>query len=154
MTDRLSFTTDTSTFCMFDLESLKHRIEDAPDWWSIEKAEVEEVNKGNVLFVALGVDGTYDVEISQIDDNHSSNDSCIEVCLKFPTGRVFIGPGEDVTGGDLELNPEDTLGDFISVDPGDYSVVVRKKDVYTLTLYLKKINQCEGNQFKGSPELS
>lgn len=34
----------------FDLVSLNHRVSDDADWWSIPEDELEEVNKGNVLF--------------------------------------------------------------------------------------------------------
>ncbi|WP_429865035.1 DUF6386 family protein [Enterobacter roggenkampii] len=36
------------------------------DWWSLPEDEVEEVNKGNVLFLNLGDDGAYKVNIKKI----------------------------------------------------------------------------------------
>ncbi|WP_431089630.1 DUF6386 family protein [Paenibacillus sp. 8b26] len=45
------FTTDTATLCIFDTEALKHRLDDEPDWWSIEEDELGELNQGNVAFL-------------------------------------------------------------------------------------------------------
>ncbi|MGM1019737.1 MAG: DUF6386 family protein [Bacillota bacterium] len=52
------FTTDTATFCLFDTEALKHRLDDEPDWWSVEEDELGELNQGNVAFFNLRADGT------------------------------------------------------------------------------------------------
>ncbi|WP_373275999.1 DUF6386 family protein, partial [Serratia marcescens] len=57
MNKTFSFTTDTATLSIFDLVSLNHRVSDDADWWSIPEDELEEVNKGNVLFLNLGEDG-------------------------------------------------------------------------------------------------
>ena len=54
---KANFVTDTSTMCVFDIASLKHRLEDDADWWSIPDAELKEVNQGNVAFLNLGIDG-------------------------------------------------------------------------------------------------
>ncbi|MDM6756676.1 DUF6386 family protein, partial [Enterobacter hormaechei] len=48
---------------MYDLVSLKHRVNDDAEWWSLPENEVEEINKGNVLFLNLGDDGVYKVLI-------------------------------------------------------------------------------------------
>nr|WP_262783721.1 DUF6386 family protein [Enterobacter sichuanensis] len=45
--------------------SLKHRINEDVDWWSLPEDEVEEVNKGSVLFLNLGDDGAYKVNIKK-----------------------------------------------------------------------------------------
>ncbi|MFK4304403.1 MULTISPECIES: DUF6386 family protein [unclassified Paenibacillus] len=47
------FTTDTATLCVFDTEALKHRLDDEPDWWSIEEDELGELNQGNVALFNL-----------------------------------------------------------------------------------------------------
>lgn len=54
---KFEFTTDTATICIYDIDALKHRLNDDADWWSVEKDELEEVNKGNVMFVNIGNDG-------------------------------------------------------------------------------------------------
>lgn len=62
----ISIQTDTTTLVIYDLISLKHRINEDVDWWSLPEDEVEEVNKGNVLFLNLGDDGAYKVNIKKI----------------------------------------------------------------------------------------
>lgn len=61
----ISIQTDTTTLVIYDLISLKHRINGGVDWWSLPEDEVEEVNKGNVLFLNLGDDGAYKVNIKK-----------------------------------------------------------------------------------------
>jgi len=123
MNKKFSFTTDTATLSIFDLASLKHRVNDTPDWWSIPEDEIDEINKGNVLFLNLGTDGEYLVEI--IDDTNQEYDTLF---IKVPTGKVFIGAGEDTSGGDLE--PDDSgyvSGEIINITPGNYNVQFRNE---------------------------
>ncbi|WP_320761077.1 DUF6386 family protein, partial [Enterobacter cloacae] len=63
MTKILNIQTNTATLVIYDLMSLKHRINDDADWWSLSEDEVEEINKGNVLFLNLGDDGVYKILI-------------------------------------------------------------------------------------------
>ncbi|HBB6707893.1 TPA: hypothetical protein F6U86_005168, partial [Serratia marcescens] len=73
MNKTFSFTTDTATLSIFDLVSLNHRVSDDADWWSIPEDELEEVNKGNVLFLNLGEDGQYTVRVvDNISENYKS----------------------------------------------------------------------------------
>lgn len=124
METKFSFTTDTATLSIFDLSSLKHRISDAPDWWSIPDDEIDEINKGNVLFLNLGSDGDYTVKIH--DDIDVSYDSLF---LKVPSGKVYIGAGEDTSGGDLEPDGSDYMpGVFLDLEPGSYEVKFKKED--------------------------
>ena len=55
------FGTGTATLAVFDPACLEHRLDDVADWWSDPTDEVAEINAGNVLFVATGSDGTYEV---------------------------------------------------------------------------------------------
>ncbi|WWM60110.1 DUF6386 family protein [Paenibacillus tundrae] len=48
-----SFITDTATMCIYDLGTLKHRLQDTVDWWSIPEDELAEVNAGHCLFINL-----------------------------------------------------------------------------------------------------
>jgi hypothetical protein len=42
-----------------------------------------------------------------------------------PSGKVFIGPGEEITGG--EQRPDGNHGGFfVSLEPGDYTVAVQR----------------------------
>ncbi|MFH2242815.1 DUF6386 family protein [Enterobacter sichuanensis] len=61
----ISIQTDTTTLVIYALMSLKHRINEDVDWWSLPEDEVEEVNKGNVLFLNLGDDGACKVNIKK-----------------------------------------------------------------------------------------
>ncbi|MBP2198255.1 DUF6386 family protein [Pantoea cypripedii] len=123
MKKRFSFTTDTATLSVFDLASLKHRVNDDPDWWSIPDDEIDEINKGNVIFLNLGSDGDYTVEIH--DD---LNEGYRALSLKVPAGRVFIGAGEDTSGGDLEPDGSDYMsGVFLEFSPGAYEVKFKKE---------------------------
>ncbi|MET5388522.1 DUF6386 family protein [Enterobacter hormaechei] len=56
---------------MYDLVSLKHRVNDDAEWWSLPENEVEEINKGNVLFLNLGDDGVYKVLIKHDVDEYT-----------------------------------------------------------------------------------
>lgn len=123
MKKNFSFTTDTATLSIFDLASLKHRVNDDPDWWSIPDDEIDEINKGNVLFLNLGNDGDYTVEIQ--DD---LNEGYGQLFLKVPVGKVFIGAGEDTSGGDLEPDGADYMsGVFLELYPGAYKVKFKKE---------------------------
>ncbi|HHK8077636.1 TPA: DUF6386 family protein, partial [Serratia marcescens] len=118
MNKTFSFTTDTATLSIFDLVSLNHRVSDDADWWSIPEDELEEVNKGNVLFLNLGEDGQYTVRVvDNISENYKS------LFFNVPSGKVFVGAGEDTSGGDLEPDGSDYMsGVFLILDIGNYEV--------------------------------
>ncbi|APB71722.1 hypothetical protein PPYC1_15690 [Paenibacillus polymyxa] len=135
------FTTDTATLCLFDTQALKHRLDDDPDWWSIEEDELGELNKGNVAFLNLGADGTYEVVMTDHIDKPA-----VRLFLKVPSGNLFIGAGEEATGGGLE--PECVWGGtFLSVQPGLYECLASKEDN---RIYLSLKKESEGsNSFTG-----
>lgn len=131
MSDKeFSFVTDTATMCVFDVVCLKHRLKDYADWWTTPDAELSEVNAGSVAFIGLGDDGKYTVSI--VRELHSAQ---AEVCLRVPSGRVFIGAGEEVTSDGLE--PEAIRGGaFIELDPGNYKMLVRKERASLLIKFI------------------
>lgn len=104
-----SIGTDTATICIFDLEAMKHRRDDVGDWWSLPRNELAEVRSGNALFLNMGSDGNYRVEVSQ-----QYNSTAHGYCLNTPSCRVFIGAGEEMSGGGFEPNG-DWGGLFIDV---------------------------------------
>ena len=114
--------TDTATICIFDLEAMRHRKDDVGDWWSLPRNELAEVRSGNALFLNLGSDGTYRIEVSQL------NDPTVEgFCLKTPSRRVFIGAGEEMSGGGLE--PTGVCGGlFLDVDEAHQKVSITRTD--------------------------
>ncbi|MDP2713462.1 DUF6386 family protein [Rheinheimera sp.] len=108
------FVTDTSTLCVFDLECLKHRLDDDVDWWSIPNEELSEVNNGNVAFFGLGGDGEFIVKLVDNIGNPK-----VRTNLKITSGKVFVGAGEEVTADELE--PECVRGGaFIDLKAGSY----------------------------------
>ncbi|WP_285426626.1 DUF6386 family protein [Pseudomonas sp. efr-133-TYG-103a] len=122
MTQYISVITDTATIVVFDLMAIKHRISDTPDWWSIQQDEVDEVNKGNITFLNVGQDGVYSISI--VDDISDEDGS---VYIGFPSGHIFIGAGEDTTGGDLEPDGSDAIqGKVIQFTPGNYKLKYKK----------------------------
>ncbi|MDQ0252327.1 hypothetical protein J2W22_004415 [Sphingomonas kyeonggiensis] len=111
--------TDTATICIFDVGAMKHRVNDVGDWWSIPANELAEVQNGNALFLNLGTDGTYQLEIvDEIDQ------SAVSFNLNTPSGRVFIGAGEEMSGGGFE--PEGMSGFFVEVREPNYRVFVSR----------------------------
>ncbi|MCG8708584.1 hypothetical protein JHU04_001797 [Brenneria sp. 4F2] len=125
MNIKFNVLTDTATLVVFDLQSLKHRISDTPDWWSIEDDEIDEVNNGNAIFFNLDSDGDYLINI--VDDLKEYTGI---VYMHSPSGCLFIGAGEDTTGGGLE--PDDInyiSGSFINLPPGSYGVKFKRDGV-------------------------
>jgi hypothetical protein len=133
MNKTFSFTTDTATLSVFDLVSLIHRVSDDADWWSIPEDELEEVNKGNVLFLNLGEDGQYTVRVvDNISENYKS------LFLNVPSGKVFVGAGEDTSGGDLEPDGSDYMsGVFLILEIGNYEVRFRRDSLDIVISFIK-----------------
>ena len=133
MNKTFSFTTDTETLSTLDLVSLKHRVSDDADWWSIPEDELEEVNKGNVLFLNLGEDGQYTVRVvDNISENYKS------LFLNVPSGKVFVGAGEDTSGGDLEPDGSEYMsGVFLIMDIGNYEVRFRRDSLDIVISFIK-----------------
>ncbi|MDE1487583.1 DUF6386 family protein [Xenorhabdus bovienii] len=142
MKDSFSFTTDTATLAIFDLQAIKHRKTDTPDWWSIPDDELREMNEGNIAFLGLVDDGIYSVELV---DNIENPD--VEVCIKSPSGEIFIGAGEDTTGGDLEPDDSEYIsGKKIFITPGNYTIFLKKEEGNLLISLVK--GQCGSNNFQ------
>ncbi|WP_215409223.1 DUF6386 family protein [Janthinobacterium sp. JC611] len=114
--------TGTATLCVFDPALLRHKLEDDCDWWSIPGAELAAVNAGHVAFFNVGGDGAYDIALrAELAEPH------VVVHLAVASGRVFIGAGEDVTGGGLE--PDTAYGGlFVDVPAGNYRLLARRDD--------------------------
>lgn len=118
--------TDTATICIFDLTAMQHRKDDVGDWWSIPRDREMEIVNRSALFLDVGDDGSYQVEIEQNPAERTS-----DFCLSSPSGRVFVGPGEEMSGAGFEPTGE-WGGIFIPVD-GPYqrvSVVRRLNTIH------------------------
>lgn len=106
--------------CIYDLATLKPRLKEGADWWTLPEAEVGEANRGNALFIGLGDDGDY--EVTLVDELPSFQ---LSLNLRCPSGRLFIGAAEEVTGDGLE--PEALRGGkFLDVAPGNYLVLLTR----------------------------
>ncbi|WP_081729513.1 MULTISPECIES: DUF6386 family protein [unclassified Pseudomonas] len=102
------FSTDTATIAVFDPSALVYRCEDDADWWSVPDDEVTEINSDNVLFVGLGVDDDYEVDVYRALGGARIDSQYISAKLKILSGCLCIGAGEQVPVGDL--GPETTYG--------------------------------------------
>lgn len=109
--------TDTACFVVYDLAALKHRLTDTCDWWSIPEDEIIELKNRNLLILGVGADGGYDVSVHE-----GTLAGAPKYSLRFPSGEIFVGPGEVVSGEDMEPDGEYGSGFFLSVEPGDYVV--------------------------------
>lgn len=124
MDNKFLISTDTATLSVFDLDAIKHRISDTADWWSLPEDEVEEVNRGNIIFIGLGDDGVYEVNVT---DHIISPD--VTLFLRAPSGAIFIGAGEDTSGGDLEPDSSVSIsGRMLSLPIKNYAVSFKKDD--------------------------
>lgn len=119
--------TDTATMCLYDLAALKHRVEDTSDWWSIPADELAEVNAGHCLFLNLGADGVYEVEWSMQDvDAERVAERGKVYHLQVPSGNVYLGAADDVSGGDLEPD-ESCEGVLFQLKPGNYACIISRE---------------------------
>lgn len=118
MPNQIQVMTDTATLCIYDLQALKHRLEDTSDWWSIPEDELLEVNLGNIAFLNVGADGLYTMQ--QVDEIEQP---VVQLWINVPSGQLYAGAAENVTGGELE--PEDgDSGQYITVEPGVYHLKI------------------------------
>jgi len=121
--------TDTATICVFDLGAMTHRIHDVGDWWSIPAAREAEIKCGNALFLNVGDDGVYQVHVTGVIDPNTTG-----YCLAAPSGRVFIGPGEEMSGAGFQPTGE-WGGFFVQVEKQHQKVTVgREGDRITINL--------------------
>ena len=70
-----------------------------------------------VIFMDLLADGQYSIEIY-----NRLPDACLRMPLRVPSGKVFIGAGEDTTGGDF-----DPSGIFWALPAGQYQVAWERR---------------------------
>jgi len=164
----MKIVTDTATLVIYDVSQLKHRLDDGVDWWLDLDEEIDEINKGNVLFVGLSEDGAYDIDISKeivgdelehsedssdsdSDSDFISTSSTIQAILKNTSGRFYIGPGESVTS-EGEEPVESVAGHFFNVTPGSYQVSISSVG-NNIKIRLLPITIFTENNFEESPVL-
>jgi hypothetical protein len=143
--------TDTATVVIFDPVRLEFKLTEPCDWWSIPQDEVAEVNLGNVLFLGLGSDGVYEIEV--VDQLPSDASPVVAANLINDSGRFFIGSGEWTTGDGL--GPEEKYGNvFVEYAPGSYKVSSCLIDGYRVFLSIQKTDQFTKNTFTDSPMIA
>lgn len=134
MNGKFQFFTDTAALCLYDLGALKHRVGDTPDWWSIAEDELTEVNAGNCLFLNLGEDGQYEVTWS-LDDAGKEPENAQVYHLRVPSGKVYLGAADDVSGGELE--PDESCGGvLLQMEPGNYACAISRNN-YRIWINIK-----------------
>ena len=93
MRGTFQFVTGTATMCLFDLASLKHRVEEPSDWWSIPEDELAEVNAGNCLFsISAPMDCTkcYGVWTSRIQLAQCRKVGRYSICKFQPAAYFWV----------------------------------------------------------------
>lgn len=127
----ITFSTDTATLSVFDPECLKHRLNTACDWWCGSFAGLEEVANGRVAFISVAADGVFKVRITSGDLASNERDYATErlgpLGLEVKSGKVFVGPGERITGGGFAPDAarlRDGEGTIVDIPPGKYDLLV------------------------------
>ncbi len=120
---KFSFATNTAAVAIFDPQALLHRCHDSADWWANPFEEVEEINNGNLVVVGLAYDGVYQVFLSE-DKNNG-----VSVLVKCLSGEIFVGPGEEISGGGYApFQRPYTYGSIFDFRPGVYRVYIEKSE--------------------------
>ncbi|WP_296613398.1 DUF6386 family protein [Sphingomonas sp.] len=122
--------TDTATICIFDLAAMAHRKDDVGDWWSLWQNREVEIKDGNALFLNVGDDGAYRIEVTQREGI-----SLPGYCLATPSGIIFIGPGEEMSGGGFE--PDGKWGGFFFAVNAPHQKVSISRDGNAISVNLQ-----------------
>ena len=90
-------TTDAATIAVFDLEALRHRIDDDGDWWTSPLFPELQAELGghNLYLIDTRADGTFHAKVVQ---NDRMNDGAY---LNTPSRSVYIVSGEEIPGEGL-----------------------------------------------------
>lgn len=133
---RFDLFTSTAAVCVFDPEVLLHRLNDPADWWSDFMEEIDEVNAGNIMIVGLGTDGRYGTTIGA-NEQVSETENSVSSLIRNMSGKVFVGPGEEVLGGGYQPSTlRHRTGVFLNLEPSSYRVTIAKlaKDELVISL--------------------
>jgi hypothetical protein len=143
------FVTDTAMLCVFDVAALQHRLADDCDWWTVPADELAEVNKGNVACGGLPTDGKYAVNVTAEPPLRVAE---VALVLNCPSGRVFVGAGEEVTANGSQPRAM-RGGAFLKVRPGTYRLTVGRSGEDTLLLHLGECGGVAVNHLKNPVRL-
>jgi hypothetical protein len=150
MVQKFDFTTDTATLAVYDLESLKHRLNDNAGWWADKVACLQEINSGHLIYIRLGSDGVYTV---QVKDGLEKNDSlALEFEIQSHSGKIYIGAGEWITSDGYEPDGSEG-GGFILCDEGAYQFTVTKIGDFDVHINFSPILHNPNNRYDKVPKL-
>lgn len=149
---RTQITTGTATLAVFDPSSIAHRATDDADWWSVPRDELEEVNKGNVLFVGLGSDGTYEIEVHRGIGELGGEQAQVVAQLRVRSGCIYIGAAENVPSAGF--GPETVHGGcLVAVRSGTCEVRVSRLSPVRIAVEYQHSGNASANEFEMSPSL-
>lgn len=140
--------TDTSTICIFDPDCLEHRIDDAGDWWTIPEDELLELNRKNIIIVALPADGFYDVCF--VEDFDPNPDDAVQAFIECKSRTFFVGAGEYIPGEDMTLSdwrPEYVSGITIKAEKGTHLAILKLYQPGKLQVQIKPAHGTNTNSF-------
>ena len=147
-----SFRTDTATLAIFDPQRLEHRLHDDADWWSIPDDELAEINSGNVLFVATGVDGDYLLNVYRESPPESVLPIAVSAVIRCDDGTLFFHAGEYVPAGNMM--PDTKYGGLqLEFKSGTYRVTAVHLIPYCLDVFVVPTNEDAANTFSDSAVL-
>ncbi|MDX1959337.1 MAG: DUF6386 family protein [Leptospiraceae bacterium] len=138
---KFEFSTDTATIAFFDPMLLQHKLNEPADWWTRPSVLLKEMNANNLIVAGLGQDGFYRIEIVLMNETLSVYS--FQAYLNCVSGRIYVGPGEDISGGELE--PDESLGGrFIEVPSGLYIIRAQREDKQIII----SLSQLNNSNFK------
>ena len=98
-----------------------------------------------MLFIALGTDGVYDLSLA-VSDEPTSLDAA-SFFLDCPSGQIFLGASEKVTGGGFEPTGR-RKGAIVSIAPGSYTVQISMRNASSIDFTMHPTNQAKENSFE------
>ncbi len=113
--------TDTATVALFDMATLRHRIDDDGDWWTVDVSAEPEVSSGKVCIVSVADDGGHQVRVSTeglTPDERAYASDMVKCGLEVSSGRVHVLAGEWLPGEGLTPPDQNDL----ALPMGSYDV--------------------------------
>lgn len=126
------FATDTATLAVFDPATLSGRIGDEVDWWTADFHQLPEVASGKIALAGLGSDGYYRVRVTSSAELEAAERAYaakkVTLGVEVVSGRIFVGAGEHLPGGDSSPETDEELaGFFVGLPNGLY-----KAEIYAI----------------------
>lgn len=126
---------DSRMLAVFDPACLSHRLSNAIDWWWYDlEQQFVEMNAGNALFFQLPAAGAF--EIRAADANPPRGKYCVHASLHTQSGKIYVGPAEQTTGGGRTPTNRDGL--WLDRPPGEWKVSawIDKRSDRTIRVHL------------------